>query len=76
MCMCYLTNFSYFPTNIAGHGQNKSKMEVLKRGVDGFNYFSLIFSYFKFLPESSLGVCGRGGVMIIIFIIYISELYF
>jgi len=30
----------------------KSKMEVSK-GVDGFRYFSLIFSYFIFSPESS-----------------------
>ena len=40
--------------NVAGHGQNKSKMEVLKQGVDGFSYFSLIFSYFIFLQESYL----------------------
>jgi hypothetical protein len=24
---------------VAGHGQNKSKMEVLKEGVDGFSCF-------------------------------------
>jgi hypothetical protein len=29
-------------------------MEVLKQGVDGFSYFSLIFSYFIFLQESFL----------------------
>jgi hypothetical protein len=31
-----------------------SKMNHLKGGVDGFSYFSLIFSYFIFKPESSL----------------------
>jgi len=29
-------------------------MEVLKGGVDRFSYFSVIFSYFIFLPESFL----------------------
>jgi len=28
-------------------------MEILKGILDGFSYFSLIFSYFIFLPESS-----------------------
>jgi len=25
--------------NVAGHGLNKSKMEILKGGVEGFSYF-------------------------------------
>jgi len=29
-------------------------MEVLVVGVHGFSYFSMIFSYFIFLPESFL----------------------
>jgi len=29
-------------------------MTFLKGGVDGLGYFSLIFSYFIFYPESSL----------------------
>ena len=33
---------------VAGHGQNRSKIDHLKGGVDGFSYFSLIFSYFIF----------------------------
>ena len=33
---------------VAGHGQNISKMDHLKVGVDSFSYFSLIFSYFIF----------------------------
>jgi hypothetical protein len=33
--------FSCFP-KIVGHYQNWSKMAILKRGVDGFSYFSLI----------------------------------
>jgi hypothetical protein len=27
---------------VAGHGQNRSKMTILKGDVDGFSYFSLI----------------------------------
>jgi hypothetical protein len=38
--------------------KNRSKMDILKVGVDDFNYFSLIFSYFNFLPESSLNLIG------------------
>ena len=43
----YLTDFSYFPLKIvfpkvAGHDQNRSKMTILKRCVDGFSYVSLI----------------------------------
>ena len=37
----------------AGHGQNKSKMNLLKGFVDGFSYFSLIFNYIIFLQDSS-----------------------
>jgi hypothetical protein len=33
--------FSCFP-KVEGHGQNKKKMTILKGGVDGFSYFSLI----------------------------------
>jgi len=48
----YLTDFSYFPLKkilkVAEHCLNKSKIDLLKGGVDGFNYFSLIFSYFIF----------------------------
>jgi hypothetical protein len=40
--------------NVAGHGQNNAKIEILKEGLDGFSYISLIFIYFAFLPESSL----------------------
>ena len=40
--------------NVAGHGQNNANIEILKEGLDGFSYFSLIFIYFAFLPESSL----------------------
>jgi hypothetical protein len=29
---------------VAGYGQNKKKMTYLQGGVDGFSYFSLIFS--------------------------------
>jgi hypothetical protein len=36
------------------YSQNRSKMTFLKRGVDGFSYFSLTFSYFIFYSESSL----------------------
>ena len=36
------------------YSQNRSKMTFLKRGVDGFSYFSLIFNYFIFYSESSL----------------------
>ena len=39
---------------ITGHGQSRSWMTFLDGGVDGFSYFSLIFSYFIFYPESSL----------------------
>ena len=39
--------------NVSGHRQNRSKMTILKRGVDGFSYFSLT-NYFIFLPRSSL----------------------
>jgi hypothetical protein len=45
----YLTDFSCFPLKtflkITGHGQNKSKMEILKWGVDGFSY--LYFNWFS-----------------------------
>jgi len=27
---------------LAGHGENRPKMTILKGGVDGFSYFSLI----------------------------------
>jgi len=36
-----------FP-KVAGYDQNRSKMTILKGGVDGVSYFSLIFSYFIF----------------------------
>ena len=43
----YLTDFSYFPLKIVfrkllDNGQNMSKMTILKGGVVGFSYFSLI----------------------------------
>ena len=34
--------------------QNRSNMDLLKRDVDDFSYFSLIFSYFIFKQESFL----------------------
>ena len=37
----FKTYFICFP-KVAGHGQNRSKMIIVKRGVDGFSYFSLI----------------------------------
>ena len=40
--------------NVAGHGQDNAKIEILKEGLDGFSYISLIFIYFAFLPESSM----------------------
>jgi hypothetical protein len=45
--------FHLFPSGkkllkIAGHSENRSKMDHLKGDVDGFSYFSLIFSYFIF----------------------------
>ena len=41
----YLTDFSYFflkffITKVVGHDLNRSKMEGLKGGVDGFSYFN------------------------------------
>jgi hypothetical protein len=36
------------------HSQNRSRLTFLKGGVDGFSYFSIIFSYFIFYPELSL----------------------
>ena len=56
---CYLTDFSYFSVKkkflkIVGQIQNRSKMTFWKGGVDGFSYFTLIFNYFIFLPESSV----------------------
>ena len=45
--------------SVAGNGQNKSKIYPLKGGVDGFSIFSLIFSYFGFLPESSLKIANK-----------------
>jgi hypothetical protein len=42
----YLTDFSYFPLKIVSKSCwtviNRSKMTILKGGVDGFSYFSLI----------------------------------
>ena len=40
----YLTDSSYFSfencfLKFAGHGQNMSKITILKSGVDGFSYF-------------------------------------
>jgi hypothetical protein len=29
-------------SKVGGHGQNRSKMTILKGGVDGFSYFALI----------------------------------
>ena len=40
-----------FP-KIAGHGQNKSKMTILKLDVDGFSYFSLISVFFFYSGSS------------------------
>ena len=48
----YLTDFICFPLKIVywnvldRTNQNRSKMTILKVGVDGFIYFPLIFSYF------------------------------
>jgi hypothetical protein len=33
---------------VAEHGQNKTKIDLLKGDVYGFSYLSLIFSYFIF----------------------------
>ena len=44
----YLTDFIYCFLKVTGHGQNWSKRTILKGGVDGFCYFSLIFSDFIF----------------------------
>jgi hypothetical protein len=44
----YLTDFIYCFLKVAGHGQNWSKRTILKGGVDGFCYFSLIFIDFIF----------------------------
>ena len=49
----YLTDFCYFPMQIvfpkvAGHGQNRSKITILKGDVDGFSYF-YSFKLFYFL---------------------------
>jgi len=43
----YLTDFNYFPLKIVflkvtAHCQNRSKITILKVGVDGVSYFSLI----------------------------------
>jgi hypothetical protein len=40
----YLTDFIYIPLKkkfpkVAGHGQNRSKIDILKEVVDGFSYF-------------------------------------
>jgi hypothetical protein len=37
---------------VAGHGQNRSKIDFLKEGVDGFSYFHL-FSVILF-PNQNL----------------------
>jgi hypothetical protein len=56
----HLTIFSYFPLNkilkVAGQSQNRSEMDLMKtKGVvDGFSYFSLIFSYFIIYSKSSM----------------------
>ena len=47
----YLNDFNYFPLEVelpkvARKSQNRSKIDHLKIGVDGFSYISLIFSYF------------------------------
>jgi hypothetical protein len=48
----FLTDFSYFPLKRNCRklldSQNRSKIDLLKGGVDGVNYFSLIFNYFIF----------------------------
>jgi hypothetical protein len=47
-----LNDFNYFPLDFflknAGHRQKRPKMDLLKMGVDGFGYFSLIFIDFIF----------------------------
>jgi hypothetical protein len=48
----YLTDFSYFCTNEKSKSyriwSERVKNDILKGGVDGFSYFSMIFSYFIF----------------------------
>jgi hypothetical protein len=46
--VCQLFSSGEKLSKVAGHGQNRSKMDRLKGGLDGFSYFSLIFSYFIF----------------------------
>ena len=41
--------------NVTRHGQNKSKMEILKGDVDCYNFFSLIFSYYPLANEVAKG---------------------
>jgi hypothetical protein len=55
----FLTDFSYFPLKnkfrmLQDMVRTGQKWKFSKGGVDGFNYFPFIFSYFIFLPESSL----------------------
>ena len=40
---------------VTRHGQNKSKMEILKADVDCYNFFSLIFSYYPLANEVAKG---------------------
>jgi len=52
----FLTDFSYFPLknklpNVAGHCQNRSKMEVFKGGCRRFQLFFIYFQLFYFLAR-------------------------
>jgi hypothetical protein len=48
----YLIDFSYFLLNFFSKcfriQSEQVKMTILKEGIDGFSYLSLIFSYFYF----------------------------
>jgi hypothetical protein len=52
----HLTGFSYFPLEkknpkVAGRDLNRSEMEVLKEGLDGFSYF-VRFSIISFSNQN------------------------
>ena len=60
----YFTDFSYFLSEncvpiVAGHGQNRSKLTILKGSKDGFSYFSLI-SIILFSNQGHPCICVRG----------------
>jgi hypothetical protein len=63
ICSFISVDFSYFPLKInpkvAEHGQNRSKMDLLKGGVDDCSYFSVILFSNQNLPCTEK---GEGGV--------------